>query len=220
MPRKRKCPKCGKDHPVWWNQAAHRDGWYLTVADATKANGQRQICLTRGWDSHDDALRQWHLMEANAQPNVPRNGSENDGECIKVGELVNLLLENLEPHLSQKRFAITTSYLTNFARHFGNDTIAQMRIGGAARVEKWIAKHKGWQSPSTRRTVISNVKHVFNFGVEQGYIVSNPIKALKRPKGRNSSIALHCRTGGSDFGRGRQALRRHVQVLATYRLPS
>jgi len=62
----------------------------------------------------------------------------------------------------------------------GRDTVAQLRVGGVARIEKWIAANSGWTSPSTRRSVVSRVKQVFQFAVDQGLIVSSPIKRLKR----------------------------------------
>jgi len=187
--KRRKCPYCDKAHPVWWNRAKYRDGWYLTVPDETKANGQRQVCLARGWEGHDEAIQAWHLSEAGERSSTSPNGDQ-DGESMLVGDLVNLLLENLDPsmsgrrykRISDKRFKNTKSYLSDFTKHFGNDTVAQMRKGGVARVEKWLAKHVNWQSPSTIRSVISRVKQPFNFGVEQNYILSNPIKGLKRPK--------------------------------------
>lgn len=101
---------------------------------------------------------------------------------MRVGELVNLLLENLELTLSAGRYKDTKSYLNDFSSYFGNDTVAQMRVGGIARIEKWIAKHPGWQSASTLRSVISRVKQVFNNAVDQGYIATSPIKVFKRPK--------------------------------------
>ena len=183
MARKKKaCPYCGKDHPVWWNKAKYRDGWYLTFPDPAKANGQRQICLARGWDGHDDAIRQWHLSEADVKVPGPDANGQLDGESMRVGELVNLLLDHLESTLSAKRFRLTKSYLTDFARNFGNDSVAQMRVGGIARVQKWIRRHSGWRSPSTIRGVVSRVKQVFNHAVEQNYISSSPIKGLRRPK--------------------------------------
>ena len=62
----------------------------------------------------------------------------------------------------------------------GKSTVAQLRTGGVARIEKWIASNSGWVSPSTRRSVVSRVKQVFEFAVNQGLIVSSPIKGLKR----------------------------------------
>jgi integrase len=99
---------------------------------------------------------------------------------MRTVDLVNLLLDNLEPKLSDKRFRITKHFLTNFCNDMGKATIAQMRTGGIARIEKWIASNPGWASPSTRRSVISRVKQVFQFAADQGIIASSPIKGLKR----------------------------------------
>ena len=64
-----------------------------------------------------------------------------------------------------------------------------MRKGGIAKVEEWIADHTGWDSPSTRRGVVSRVKQLFKWGVDQGLIASSPIQALKR-ESDNVRVAL------------------------------
>jgi integrase len=174
--RKCKYPGCReKSHPVWWH--ASKQGWYVTLPDATRPHGQRQFRLTKGWDQHDEALRQWHELQAKS----PSKGKvELRGEQMRAVDLVNLLLDNLEPKLSRSRFGITKLFLTKFCDHMGKVTVAQLRIGGVARIEKWIASNSGWASPSTRRSVVSRVKQVFQFAVDQGLIVSSPIKRLKR----------------------------------------
>jgi integrase len=175
---RRKCsyPGCReKSHPVWWH--ASKQGWYVTLPDTTRPHGQRQFRLTKGWDQHDEALRQWHELQAKS----PSKGKvELRGEQMRAVDLVNLLLENLEPKISPSRFANTKRFLANFCNQMGRDTVAQLRVGGVARIEKWIAANSGWTSASTRRSVVSRVKQVFQFAVDQGMIVSSPIKRLKR----------------------------------------
>jgi integrase len=167
------CPFCGKAHPVWWNKRLQ--AWYITYPDSSKKNGQRQERLATGWDSHDDAVKEWHKREAGQIATTQTNG-----EDLRVVDLVNLLLSNLKAKVGTRRFRNTERYLADFCKRLGNSTIAQMRHGGVAKVEEWIADHSGWQSPSTRRAVVSRVKQVFKWGVDQGLIASSPIQSLKR----------------------------------------
>ncbi len=105
---------------------------------------------------------------------------ERFGEDLVVVNLCNMFLDNLEAKLTPKRFKITKGYLTDLCKSIGNETIGELRIGGIARIEKWLAAHTGWASPSTRRSAISRVKQVFKWGADQGLFVSSPVKALKR----------------------------------------
>lgn len=167
------CRFCGKSHPVWWN--TRLEAWFITVPDQSRKNGQRQVRLSKGWESHDEALREWHKLEAGQAATTQTNG-----EDLRVVDLVNLFLKNQEPKVSKRRFTNTKRYLLDLCRKLGKSTIAQMRHGGVAKVEEWIADHTGWQSPSTHRAVVSRVKQVFKWGADQGLIASSPIRSLKR----------------------------------------
>ncbi len=172
-----KCPYpgCKEKHPVWWNAA--KNGWYLTVRDSSRPRKQRQERLAKGWAGHDEAIQLWHEAEADrAKESLVRQF----GEDMRVVDLANLFLENLEPKLSPKRFGITRGYLTDLCSTIGGETIAELRIGGGARIEKWMAAHTGWSSSSTRRSVISRVKQLFKWGADQGFIASSPVRMLKR----------------------------------------
>lgn len=176
------CLFCGKPHPVWWNNRLK--AWFLTVPDASRKNGQRQERLAKGWDGHDQAIQEWHKIEAGQH-----RPQHTHGEDMRVVDLANMLLENLKPKLSAKRFRNTERYLDDLCGVLGKATIAQMRRGGIAKVENWIAGHSGWNSPSTRRAVVSRVKQIFKWGVDQGLIASSPIQSLKRETD-NVRIAL------------------------------
>jgi integrase len=160
---------------VWWNEA--KNGWYLTVRDPSRPQGQRQDRLAKGWEGHDEAIQSWHESEANRASEA---AVHRFGEDMKVGDLCNLFLANLEPKLSPKRFRITKGYLTDLTVSLGAETIGELRIGGVARIEKWMAAHTGWNSTSTSRSVVSRVKQLFKWGADQGFIISSPVGALKR----------------------------------------
>ena len=168
-------PGCKEVHPVWWNEA--KNGWYLTVRDPSRPRGQRQDRLAKGWEGHDEAIQSWHESEANRASEA---AVHRFGEDMKVGDLCNLFLANLEPKLSPKRFRITKGYLTDLTVSLGAETIGELRIGGVARIEKWMAAHTGWNSTSTSRSVVSRVKQLFKWGADQGFIISSPVRALKR----------------------------------------
>ena len=96
---RRRCPFPGcreKSHSIWWHASKH--GWYVTLPDASRPHGQQQVRLMKGWEQHDEALRQWHGLQAKSPS---RGRVELRGEQMRVVDLVNLLLDNLEPKISR-----------------------------------------------------------------------------------------------------------------------
>ena len=179
------CHVCKKQHAVWWNE--EKQAWYLSFPKDDGSYGKK--LLSR---DHDEALRKWHRIEAGVDPDlVPVDSSSEGqapvGEGMRVGELVNLFLDNVKRKISAERFSITKNYLHDLCQSMGKATIAQLRIGGVARVERWLDDHENWRG--CRRSVVSRVHQVFKWGADQGFYASSPIKALKRPRD-NTRIAL------------------------------
>lgn len=193
------CHVCGKDHAFWFNEAK-QGYWYLSIPDATKANGYRQERLSQ---DHDEAKAMWHRLEGGLPVETTNNTTllitapeapapisalhTPHGEEMLVGELAGLFLENVKLKISDSRYRITKRYLDDLCRYMGRDSIAKVRIGGVARVEKWLADHTTWDG--CLRSVVSRVKQVFKWGADQGYFASSPIKALARPKD-NTRVAV------------------------------
>jgi integrase len=183
------CHVCKKSHPVWWN--SDKQGWFLSLRKED-GKGYRKLRLAR---EHDEAIAAWHKLEAGVptadfEP-VPSSAINTTamapGETMLVGQLVNLFLDNIQAKVSAKRFKISKTYLLDLCRFMGADSIGSLRVGGVARVEKWLDAHEGWQG--CRRSVISRVKQVFLWGEKQGYFASSPIKSLARPRD-NTRVAL------------------------------
>lgn len=190
--RHKPCHVCGKYHAPWFVSAKRL--WVLSLPRDDGKPGYRQQGLSK---NHDEALTKWHQLEAGVsvvvakatktKPTTAHLGTgEHNGENMKVGQLVNLFLDDFDPEnkpqpkISPERFRLGKGYLDDFCSCMGNDTVGQLRIGGVSRVEKWLDSHSGWDG--CRRSVVSRVKQVFQWGVNQGYIASSPIKGLKRPK--------------------------------------
>lgn len=167
------CAVCGKLHAVWW--ASNKGRWMLTTPD------QKQLNL--GAD-HDDAIRQWHRIEAGElEPKKPEPITAT-GDAILVGDLNDAFLAALKGRIATgkigaDRYANSKRMLTEFVREFGNSTIARLRVGGVARIETWLAEKTTWGS---KADPISRIKQLFNWGVAQGFIPSSPVKALESGK--------------------------------------
>lgn len=179
------CHVCKKQHAVWWNE--EKQAWFLSYPKDGGGYGKKQLSK-----DHDEALRKWHKIEAGVDPDLipvisAYEGPVAAGEAMRVGELVNLFLENIKPKITAERFSITKHYLHDLCQSMGKATIAQLRVGGIARVERWLNEHQNWRG--CLRSVVSRVHQVFKWGADQGFYASSPIKALKRPRD-NTRIAL------------------------------
>lgn len=211
--KRKGCPVCGKIHPFWYR--ASKDAWYLTVSDPTVANGQRQVRIAKGLAAHKEAENEWHKRAAGLAIIKSEQASEMLGAAIRIDTICNLYLENQEDTnaLAPKRFRTVRNFLIRFCKCFGADPVGSLEVGGIARIERWMATHAGWHSPSTRRMVISVIKRPFNWAVQQGTLKSNPIARMKRPRDNirislfnDAQVDAIIKNGSPDFVRVFKAL--------------
>jgi len=177
--RHKPCPICKKNHAVWWNAAKGR--WFFSVA----VSGTKKFRQLNLGPDHDDAIRQWHRIEAGEVTTEPKaEPITTSGDAILVGELCDAFLEALQARIatkkiSKERFINTKRMLGQFCKSFGANTVARMRIGGVARIETWLASKTTWGS---KADPISRIKQLFNWATANGYIPSSPVKTLESGK--------------------------------------
>jgi integrase len=182
-----------------WYRAAKK-AWYITIKDESAPSGQRQVKLST---NEAEAQQKWHGLQSGlltlADIMAPSRRSTEAmplvlGEAMKVGDLVNEYIGWQENRVSEDRqtkntitphrFKIVQRYATALAKFMGNETIADVRVGGVARIESWLNTNKGWDG--CLGTVVATVKQVFLFGSTgvkngQGFYSTSPIKGLERP---------------------------------------
>jgi len=183
-----KCPYCKTRHgdgSPWWN--ASKVGWSITY----KENGKpRNRLLAKGWEGHDEAIRQWKEMTAGQTAALPL-ADLSKGEDTTVEELVALRLEYLKNNASLGSYKNSKGWLNDFCYNpkfgFAKTTIRELRNGGIARIKQWVAAHQ-WND-STKESVYKTVKALFNYATDRsedglGIIESSPIGKLNTGRTR------------------------------------
>ena len=185
------CPHCHKPHPAgapWWNNG--KGGWSITYQVVRNGRQcQRNRLVTKGWDSHDEAMDIWRKQEQAAECLGNRAMTEafaaKDKEILTVETIVLRYLDHLK-HGHPKTFAGRQTVLTDLCVHpkgIGTHTIRQLRDGEGVRlIREWMRAHSGW-GESSRAMYCRIIKTVFNFAVEEEWIETNPIARLNRKKG-------------------------------------
>ncbi len=97
-----------------------------------------------------------------------------------VRELVEVYKKLAIGELSQSARYNAERELAWFVADFGDRPVSGLK---AVELSLWIKNHPGWKAAWTIRRVLSTIKRVFNFGVEQEIIDRNPF-ARVRHKGR------------------------------------
>lgn len=137
---------------------------------------------------HDEALAKWHRIEAGLESNETTSNSPAvscTGDGVLIGELVNAFLVALKSKIelgtaSKERYRITRSQLLQFVESFGGYSVGSLRVGGVSRIETWLSKQENWCR--CRPDVVKRIKHLFNWATQEGYLLSSPVKALKKGK--------------------------------------
>lgn len=118
-----------------------------------------------------------------AQANLPTGR----GEATSVVEICDHYLDHVKINKSQKTFKDAKTLLDEFCKSFGNTTVAQLRIGGKAKILNWVKGHSAW-GPSTVEHVCKRLNACFNYatpdGGGMGIIDSSPIKGLNGGQGK------------------------------------
>jgi len=164
--------------------------WYRTQTDTWYVClGGKQIPLAKGKRSKREADEAFHRLMVSrdqhaAEPVRNTSNPTNDGSRILVAVLADQFLDWVQLNLNCYDWC--RQFLQQFATACGHLSICELK---PFHVSQWLATKSTW-GPSTRCRVIGLLKQVFNWGIEQGLINSNPLRSLKKPKAQRRERIL------------------------------
>jgi len=183
-----KCPCCGKRHgdgSPWWNKG--KSGWSITVGRSSRLLAK--AANVKDMAAHDLAIDRWHKGDIpGGKPEAQDVGIPTaSGEETTVQEICDQYLIKLRRTASPNTIKNAVWILKDFIEHFGQVTVAQLRIegeaGGVARIKDWATAHKTWDTGTLARAY-KVVKAAFNHAAKGekedslGLIQSSPIRRL------------------------------------------
>ena len=170
-----------------WFRAGN-DSWYVTYRG-------RQVPLAKGKANKAAATRAFHrlLVESGDQAASAKGGAA--GAALRVDLLLDLHLDAMKPRWAAATFDRTLRDLASFAALFGH---LKARDVKPLHVTRWLAvqaeakappdappgrRKRGWGTSSMNRAVAS-LKGAFSWGVREGHLPADPIKAVAKPEMR------------------------------------
>lgn len=145
--------------------------WYLQL-------GRRQVSLGK---NRDEAFRRYrelllHEQGAGAEPS----------RDLTVAEACDLFLEWCLKHTESTTREWYQQYLQDFCNHFGNLRTTELK---PFHVSRWVDMHRGW-GPASQRAAIGTVKRVFSWAEGEGLVSGNPVRKVRKPRGRRRERIL------------------------------
>src|SRR5581483_7757346 len=99
---------------------------------------------------------------------------------ITVAEIVNLYLSLEGPELKAITLKHRRRHLADFAERFGQLTLDSLY---KSEVRSWIRSVPGWRKDSTRRNVVTSLKRLFNWALDDNRIHVSPLRGLSWEEG-------------------------------------
>ena len=152
-----------RPHQPWFRKQT--GCYYVEVAG-------RQINLGK---DHKEAMKRFHRLMAD-EVRVPSR--------ITVDTLADLFLDWCGAENSPETYEWYKWYLQNFAKTHGSLDVSSLKpfhVNGSA---------KRWSNPNTRRCAIVAIKRIVSWGLQEGYLTSDPLKTLKKPAATRSERIL------------------------------
>jgi integrase/recombinase XerC len=150
---------------------ANRDAW------VTQINGQL-VTLAKGKRNRAEADRELRRLLTAKETGAPPS--------VAVAELFDRLLKWTQEHRSPLTLEWYDRHLSAFAEHVGPTTAcAAVR---PLHVARWLEGREIGQA--TRHGAITAIKRAFRWGHRQGYLDSNPLEGLDRPKMPRREVIL------------------------------
>jgi integrase len=149
-----------RPHKIWKRKGTN--WYYITI------NGdQKRLSTDKG-----EAERMMHELLSKEEPEEKVPVAR-----VPLKQLINLFLHHAKQTKEEGTFVVQTIYLQSFLDHVGkNRKVSDLKTHMG---EAWLAAHPEWNQ-STRCTAVSIVKACLNWGVNQDYILLNPLRKLKR----------------------------------------
>lgn len=142
---------------------ANRDAWVSQI------NGTL-VTLAKGKRNRGAAVKELARLLAERDSGRPAS--------MTVAELFDRLLKWTREHRSPLTLEWYTRHLRGFAEHIGRET--SCTAIRPFHVARWLESREIGQA--TRHGAITAVKRAFRWGHRQGYLDSNPLEGLDRPK--------------------------------------
>ena len=118
---------------------------------------------------------------------------------ISVATLADLFLEWCREENSPETYEWYKAFLQKFADHHGSLDVTSLK---PLHVNGWA---KRWPNQNTRRSAIICVKRIVSWGLQEGYLASDPLRTLKKPAATRRERILapdeHKRILGATRGR-------------------
>jgi integrase len=158
--------------PWFWED---RGAWYAVV-------GGRRRLLAKGKANKAEAKRVLVRLQAEESP-----GGVAKADALDLNAVIDLFLVRVERECAATTLEWYKVHLDRFAGKVGAIPSADLR---PKHLDSWISTNgPGW-SDSTRRGAITAVKAMSSWACRMGYLSSDPLKAVPRPRmGRRAAVA-------------------------------
>ncbi len=156
---------------IWWYEK--RGCWCADVPSIEKAGKRARLYL--GTDENE-ARRRFHEHMVTYHAHRPTGQSE--GDSLSLFSLMARFLQWTQTNLSESTYGTYRCHLRTFIEEHGGRPAADI---GPQDVEQHKAaiKNRGCK-PRTINIFVQCIKRLYNWAVEQGLLVDNPIKNVKR----------------------------------------
>ncbi|HEX3150236.1 MAG TPA: site-specific integrase [Gemmataceae bacterium] len=145
------------------------DGWWY--AHVGTGPSRKKVKLARGKDNEQDAYRVFCRLMADTGLAAPTPTT------LTVAYLCDRFLDVNKPQVAEATFAQYKHFLQRFCDLHGSRLAAEVR---PFHVTHWLDANPTWKG--SRWHAVTAVKRAFNWGVTEGYLDTNPIKAVKKPE--------------------------------------
>jgi integrase len=154
-----------RPHSPWFRKQTQC--YYVEIAG-------RQVNLGK---DHKAAMRKFHrLMADGTQAIAPAT--------ITVATLADLFLEWCKDENTAETYDWYKRFLQEFCELHGSLDVASLK---PFHVNGWV---KRWKNPTTRRCGIVCVKRIVSWGLQEGYLTTDPLRTLKKPAGNRRERIL------------------------------
>jgi integrase len=142
-----------------------KQAWYLQL-------GKRQISL--GPD-REQAFKRYQeiLLHERGQLSAPSS-------ALTAAQVCDLFLDWCQRHNDPSTYDFYRKFLQDFCDMHGGLRALEVK---PFHVTRWLDRHPGWADGS-RRCAITAVKRPFNWAESEGLLPVNPVKRVRKPKGR------------------------------------
>ena len=142
--------------------------WYTT-----EPKSKKYVKLAEANESYEIALEKYHAHHAATKRVEP-------GPTVTVAELIDEFLEWCQHDRAPKTYRWYRDFLVRFHSRVGSSLlVANLK---PYHVERWVQSDYAGKSANYRRGAIRSVQRLMSWSVKQGYILTNPIQGMEKPR--------------------------------------